>query len=105
MNITRAIKLALRRINEHHPVLGQHLATTLKTGAYCSYTPNPPPAHHLAELNTFKTRQRVETETGPLLSLSVSHPCFSVLFPPLRLPSLSLSLISVSSLSLSSFSP
>jgi predicted ATPase len=40
VNITRAIKLALRKIGEHHPALGQHLTTTIKTGAYCSYTPD-----------------------------------------------------------------
>ena len=40
VNITRAIKIALRKISEHHPALGQHLATTLKTGTYCSYTPD-----------------------------------------------------------------
>jgi predicted ATPase len=40
VNITRAIKAALRKISEHHPALGQHLATTIKTGAYCSYTPD-----------------------------------------------------------------
>jgi hypothetical protein len=37
---TRAIKIALRKIREHHPALGQHLATTVKTGTYCSYTPD-----------------------------------------------------------------
>ncbi len=40
VNITRAIKLALRKISEHHPALGQHFATTVKTGVYCSYTPD-----------------------------------------------------------------
>ena len=40
VNITRAIKLALRKIGEHHPALGPHLATTIKTGVYCSYTPD-----------------------------------------------------------------
>ena len=40
VNITRAIKIALRKIGEHHPALGQHLATTIKTGTYCSYTPD-----------------------------------------------------------------
>jgi len=40
VNITRAIKLALRKIGEHHPALGQHLTTTIKTGSYCSYTPD-----------------------------------------------------------------
>jgi len=41
VNITRAIKLALHKISAHHSVLGQHLATTIKTGTYCSYTPDP----------------------------------------------------------------
>jgi len=40
VNITRTIKLALRKIGEHHPALGQHLAATIKTGTYCSYTPD-----------------------------------------------------------------
>ena len=40
VNITRAIKIALRKISEHHAALGQHLATTIKTGTYCSYTPD-----------------------------------------------------------------
>jgi class 3 adenylate cyclase len=41
VNITRAVKIALRKITEHHPALGRHLTTTLKTGTYCSYTPDP----------------------------------------------------------------
>jgi non-specific serine/threonine protein kinase len=40
VNVTRAVKNALRKITEHHPALGQHLATTIKTGVYCSYTPD-----------------------------------------------------------------
>jgi hypothetical protein len=40
-NITHAIKAALRKINAHHPMLGQHLALTIKTGVFCSYTPDP----------------------------------------------------------------
>jgi hypothetical protein len=40
VNIARAIKLALRKIMEHHPALSQHLATTIKTGTYCSYIPD-----------------------------------------------------------------
>ncbi len=40
VNITRAIKVALRKITEHHPTLGHHLATTIKTGTYCSYSPD-----------------------------------------------------------------
>ncbi len=41
VNITRTIKASLRKISEHHPALGQHLSSTIKTGAYCSYTPDP----------------------------------------------------------------
>lgn len=41
INITRAIKATLRKITEHHAELGQHLAHTIKTGVYCSYTPDP----------------------------------------------------------------
>jgi hypothetical protein len=41
VNITRAVKIAVRKIAEHHPTLGRHLATTIKTGVYCSYTPDP----------------------------------------------------------------
>jgi hypothetical protein len=40
VNVTRAVKIALRKISEHHAALGQHLATTIKTGTYCSYTPD-----------------------------------------------------------------
>jgi hypothetical protein len=40
VNVTRAIKLALHKISEHHAALGRHLASTIKTGTYCSYTPD-----------------------------------------------------------------
>ena len=40
-SMTHAIKAALRKISEHHPTLGQHLTATIKTGAFCSYTPDP----------------------------------------------------------------
>jgi len=40
VNVTRAIKIAVRRISQHHPALGRHLATTIRTGAYCSYRPD-----------------------------------------------------------------
>ena len=40
VNIIRAVKLALRKITEHHPALGRHLTTTIKTGIYCLYTPD-----------------------------------------------------------------
>jgi non-specific serine/threonine protein kinase len=41
LSITKTIKAALRHIEENHPILGQHLATSIKTGTFCSYTPDP----------------------------------------------------------------
>lgn len=41
VNVTRAISTALARIAEHHPALARHLAATIRTGAFCSYTPDP----------------------------------------------------------------
>jgi len=40
VNVTRAVKIALRKISEHHAALGRHLASTIKTGTCCSYTPD-----------------------------------------------------------------
>jgi non-specific serine/threonine protein kinase len=39
--VTKAVKKVLKKLHTHHPALGHHLATTIKTGAYCSYTPDP----------------------------------------------------------------
>jgi hypothetical protein len=41
VNVTRAIRAALDRVEEHNPTLGRHLATTIRTGVYCSYAPDP----------------------------------------------------------------
>ena len=41
VNVTRAIRTVLGRIATHHPALSRHLAATIKTGAVCSYTPDP----------------------------------------------------------------
>ena len=41
VNVTRAIRSALERIVEHDPGLGRHLATTARTGTFCSYQPDP----------------------------------------------------------------
>jgi hypothetical protein len=41
--VTKRVKSVLRRIEEHHPPLGYHLKMTIKTGAHCSYLPDP---HH-----------------------------------------------------------
>lgn len=41
VNVTRAIKSALRKLEQHSPSLGRHLASTVRTGTFCSYTPDP----------------------------------------------------------------
>jgi pimeloyl-ACP methyl ester carboxylesterase len=40
INITRAIKVALERIAEHHPALATLLTSSIRTGTFCSYTPD-----------------------------------------------------------------
>ena len=41
VNATRAIKAAVRRVSEHDPALGRHLATCVRTGGRCVYAPPP----------------------------------------------------------------
>ncbi len=41
VNVTRAIRSSLARIGEHSPSLGKHLRATVRTGTFCSYTPDP----------------------------------------------------------------
>lgn len=41
ISVTRAIKAALDRIEAESPALGAHLRTTVRTGTFCSYTPDP----------------------------------------------------------------
>jgi tetratricopeptide (TPR) repeat protein len=41
VSVTRAIRSAMARIAEHSPTLGAHLEATIRTGTYCSYTPDP----------------------------------------------------------------
>src|SRR6266508_2393570 len=41
VNVTKAIKAALARIGEHSPALARHLASTIRTGTFCSYVPDP----------------------------------------------------------------
>ena len=41
VSVTRAIKTALARVTDAEPQLGRHLAATVKTGTFCSYTPDP----------------------------------------------------------------
>jgi len=40
-NVARAVKMVLDRLDESIPDLAAHLKRTLKTGSYCSYTPDP----------------------------------------------------------------
>jgi len=39
--VSKAIKAALGRIGKNDASLGHHLATTIKTGAFCSYNRDP----------------------------------------------------------------
>jgi hypothetical protein len=41
ISVTRAIRSAIARIAIHSPSLAAHLEATIRTGTYCSYTPDP----------------------------------------------------------------
>jgi hypothetical protein len=41
INVTKRLKIALRKISEQHPTLGEHLAQTIRTGTFCVYKPSP----------------------------------------------------------------
>ncbi len=41
VNVTRAIRTALKRIAEHDARLGRRLGTEIKTGTFCVYEPDP----------------------------------------------------------------
>jgi hypothetical protein len=45
LNVTRAIRASLRALARVEPALGQHLAATIHTGRFCSYTPDPHAPH------------------------------------------------------------
>jgi hypothetical protein len=40
VNVTRAIRSALARINDHDPALGHRLDITVHTGTFCIYQPD-----------------------------------------------------------------
>jgi tetratricopeptide (TPR) repeat protein len=40
-NVTMAIKATLRKLSANSPSLGRHLVATVRTGKFCSYTPDP----------------------------------------------------------------
>jgi hypothetical protein len=39
--VTKSIKASVQKIRAHHPALGHHLATRIKTGTFCRYLPEP----------------------------------------------------------------
>jgi hypothetical protein len=41
LNVTRAIRSAMANLARADPALGEHLSRTIRTGRYCSYTPDP----------------------------------------------------------------
>ncbi len=41
VSVTKAIKAVVRRVKKNSPALGKHLEATIKTGAFCSYSPDP----------------------------------------------------------------
>jgi non-specific serine/threonine protein kinase len=41
VNVTKAIRLAIVRISEAYPDLGDHLTASISTGSYCGYRPDP----------------------------------------------------------------
>ena len=41
MNVTRAIRTALKRIADHDAVLGRDLGAAIRTGTFCVYEPLP----------------------------------------------------------------
>ncbi len=40
--VTARLRDAIRRIEEHHPAAGRHLARSVRTGTFCSYDPEQP---------------------------------------------------------------
>ena len=40
-SVTRSVRYAIGRLDEHHPALAAHLTQAVRTGTYCSYTPDP----------------------------------------------------------------
>lgn len=41
VNVTLSIKKVLKKIDKQHPSLALYFSTTIKTGMFCSYTPDP----------------------------------------------------------------
>ena len=45
--VTWRIREAIKRIEEAHPALGRHLRASVRTGTFCSYSPEQPQAWRL----------------------------------------------------------
>jgi hypothetical protein len=60
LNVTRAIRAAMDNLARANPSLGRHLAVTIRTGRYCSYTPRPPRPDRLG---TTTPSRLIEEET------------------------------------------
>jgi hypothetical protein len=41
VNVTRALKREIRRIGDEDVRLGRELSTTVRTGTFCAYEPDP----------------------------------------------------------------
>jgi hypothetical protein len=41
LNVTRAIRSVMTRLDDVHPALAEHLKATVRTGTKCSYRPDP----------------------------------------------------------------
>jgi hypothetical protein len=39
--VTKALRSAVRRLEDQHPELGRHLALAVHTGTFCTYDPDP----------------------------------------------------------------
>lgn len=42
--VTRRLRAAITQIGRHHPVLGEHLESNVRTGYFCAYAPSTPVA-------------------------------------------------------------
>ena len=41
VSVTKALRGAVRRLEDHHPELGRHLSLAVHTGTFCTYDPDP----------------------------------------------------------------
>jgi class 3 adenylate cyclase len=41
VSVTKAVRSAVRRLEDQHPELGRHLSLAVRTGTFCAYDPDP----------------------------------------------------------------